>query len=103
MNYPVGRQLLAKASYCRWGELMAQGREAEAEPYFREAQSIQPNLNNVMVYDGSTPNGERLARTLLKKGVSIDARADDGSTALLLAVNRNFPDAVRFLLALHAL
>jgi ankyrin repeat protein len=102
MNYPVGRQLLGKASYRKWAELQAQGRDAEAEQYFQQGQAASPSLNDVMVYDASTPKGEQLARALVKKGVSINARSADGSTALLLAVNRNFPDAVRFLVAMGA-
>jgi tetratricopeptide (TPR) repeat protein len=102
MDYGVGRQLLAKAYYRKWAELVAQGKEAEAGPYFEQARSARPNLTEVMVYDASTPNGDKLARALMKKGVSIDAKLEDGSTALLLAVNRNFNDAVRFLLDMKA-
>lgn len=101
MHYGVGERTLAMALYRKWADMVAQGNDAEK--YFSEAQGIRPELNEVMAYGASLPGGDRLANALVKKkGVSIDSRADDGSTALLIATNRNSADVVRFLLSLKA-
>lgn len=103
MDYGIGRQILANALYGKWADMVAEGKEAAAEPYFQEAKAINPRLDDVMVYGASMPKGERLAKALIaKKGISIDAKVDDGSTALLVATNLNRAPTVRFLLALRA-
>lgn len=103
MDYGVGRRILAMALYRKWADMVMQGKEAGAEKYFREAWEIYPRLNEVMAYGASVPGGERLAKALItKKGVSIDAPAEDGSTALLIATNRNRAQTVKALLDLNA-
>jgi tetratricopeptide (TPR) repeat protein len=103
MNYGVGQRILAMALYRKWADMVTQGNEIGAEKYFQEAWENYPQLNDVMAYGASVPTGERLAKALItKKGVSIDARAEDGSTALLIATNRNRAQTVKALLDLNA-
>ena len=103
MNYGAGRRILALAYYRKWAELVAQGNDVEAKINFQSALEIMPNLNEVMAYATSAPNGELLAKTLIShEGVSINSQADDGSTALLLATNQNRAEVVKILLNLKA-
>lgn len=103
MDYGVGHHILAMALYRKWADMVAQGNQAGAERYFQEARENFPQLNEVMVYGASVPGGEHLTKALItKKGISVDARAGDGSTALLIATNRNRAKVVRFLLDLNA-
>lgn len=103
MDYGVGERILAMALYRKWADLVALGNAAEGERYFQKASAIYPQLNEVMAYGASVPAGERLARALMaQKGLSIDARVDDGSTAILIATNRNRVETVQMLLGLNA-
>ena len=103
MDYGVGRRILAMALYGKWADLVAEGKDAEGERYFKEAHAIRSDLDRVMANGASHPKGDRLARALIsKRGVSIDALDDDGSSALLIATNQNRAQAVRFLLDLNA-
>src|SRR6185312_9772624 len=93
----------AMVLYAKWADLVSEGKLDAAEAFFREAQAINPNLDDVMVYGGATEMGEKLAKALIaRKGVSIDARVEDGTTALLLATNKGRPATVRYLLDLKA-
>lgn len=103
MDYGVGERILAMALYRKWTDMVAQGNAVGGEKDFEEAQEIYPQLNEVMAYGASVPGGERLAKALItEKGVSVDARAEDGSTALLIATNRNRAQTVQTLLDLNA-
>jgi Tfp pilus assembly protein PilF len=103
MDYGVGRRILAFAIYRKWADMVAQGAGTGAEKYFQTALAIDPQLDQVMAYGGSEPTGAPLAKALsTKKGVSIDSRAEDGSTALLLATNLNRVKLVQVLLDLNA-
>lgn len=102
MDYGVGEQTLAMALYRKWANMIAHGKDKNGERYFSEAQQIRPDLNEVMAYGASLPSGRELANALIKKGVSVDSRAEDGSTALLIATNRNSAEVVHFLLGLKA-
>lgn len=104
MDYPVGRTILAMCLYAKWADLVVTKKrpESEAQKYFDEAFRIFPNLDLVMAYEGARAKGKALAQLLKSKGVSIDAKAEDGSTALLIACNRGWEDAVRSLLSLGA-
>lgn len=102
MHYGVGERILAMALYGKWANLVARGNDNGGERYFNEAQRIRPNLKEVMAYGASLASGNELANALIKKGVSIDSPAEDGSTALLIATNRNRVEVVRFLLSLKA-
>lgn len=103
MDYGMGHRILAMALYRKWADLVAQSNVAGAEKYFQEAWENYPQLNEVMAYGASAPGGEHLAKALIeKKGVSVDASAEDGSTALLIATNWNRAKVVRLLLDLHA-
>ncbi|BBI99900.1 hypothetical protein FGKAn22_15930 [Ferrigenium kumadai] len=103
MNYGMGEQTLAMALYRKWADMVAQGNAKNGEVYFQEAFKIFPVLSEVMAYGASSPVGENLAKALVsEKGISIDAQAEDGSTALLIATNRNRVNQVRVLLDLHA-
>mgnify|MGYP001073822252 CR=1 FL=1 len=103
MNYRFAQKALAWALYRKWAGMVTQGKEAGAEEYFQAALTIDPKLDQVMAYGGSEPAGANLAKALsTKKGVSIDSRAEDGSTALLLATNLNRVKLVQALLDLNA-
>lgn len=103
MNYGIGHRILGMALYRKWADLVAQGNDAAAEEYFREALENYPDLEELMAYGASVPGGERLAKALIaKKGVSIDATNEGGSTALLIATNTNRAEVVRMLLDLRA-
>jgi tetratricopeptide (TPR) repeat protein len=104
MDFGIGRREYANALYAKWAGMILAGKNvAEAERYFKEAQANYPSLEDVMVYEGSTACGLPTARALhSKKNVSLDARVDDGSTALLVAVNKNDTVAVKSLLEMGA-
>jgi tetratricopeptide (TPR) repeat protein len=104
MNYGVGRGILAMCLYAKWADLVInQNKSAsEAQKYFDEAFRISPDLDDVMVYEGSYATGKPMVQLLKSKGVSIDARAEDGSTALIVASNTGRADAVKMLLSLGA-
>jgi Flp pilus assembly protein TadD len=103
MDYTIGHHMLAMILYAKWADLVSEGKVNAAEPYFREAEGIHPDLDDVMVTRGATEKGEKLAKALIAlKGVSIDARYKDGTTALLLATNKNRVATVRYLLDLKA-
>lgn len=104
MNYGVGRRILAMCLYAKWADLVVTQKkpESEAQKYFDEAFRISPDLDDVMVYEGAYAKGKALAQLLKSKGVSIDAKAEDGSTALIIACNRGREDAARVLLSLGA-
>jgi Tfp pilus assembly protein PilF len=102
MDYGIGRRVLATALCQKWGALVANGAGGEAEQYFAEASAVYPRLNEIMAYGASSPGGEQLAKALIMKGVSIDAPAEDGSSALLIATNRNREKVVQTLLKLNA-
>jgi tetratricopeptide (TPR) repeat protein len=103
MDYGIGHRILAIALYRKWADMELQGRKTVAEKYFQEAYGDYPQTNLVMAYEASIPGGEGLAKALVKiKGVSIDARTEDGSTALLIATNRNRPKTVQLLLDMNA-
>ena len=101
MDFGAGHMVLASALYGKWADLVAE-HKAGAEPYFDEARRLRPNLDEVMAYGAALPTGERLAKALISKRVSIDARAFDGSTALLIATNLSRNQTVKFLLGLKA-
>jgi tetratricopeptide (TPR) repeat protein len=48
MNYGVGRNNLALGLYGKWASLVAKGPEPEAEKYFEEAFSLEPDLTGVV-------------------------------------------------------
>ncbi|MEO6919499.1 MAG: ankyrin repeat domain-containing protein [Collimonas sp.] len=103
MNYGMARRTLASALYRKWADMVVKGNDASAEKYFQEALEINPRLDQVMAYSASLPAGEHLAKALsTRKGVSIDSRAEDGSTALLIATNRGRTQLVQALLELNA-
>lgn len=103
MDYGVGKRTLAMALYRKWADMVVQGKARDGEKYFQEAFEIFPQLTEVMAYGASEPAGEHLAKALIaKKRVSVDARAEDGSTALLIAINRNRVNVVQMLLNLRA-
>lgn len=103
MNYGVGRRTLAMALYRKWADEVAEGNAADAEKYFNEGWALYPRPYLVMAYGASMPAGERLAKALIgQRGVSIDAPAEDGSTALLIATNRDRTRTVQMLLDLNA-
>ncbi|MEM4987538.1 ankyrin repeat domain-containing protein [Collimonas sp. H4R21] len=103
MDYGVGRRILAYALYRKWADMVAQDAGNDAEKYFQSALAIDPRLEQIMAYGGSEPAGAPLAKALsTRKGVSIDSRGEDGSTALLLATNLNRVKLVQALLDLNA-
>ena len=102
MDYGIGRRALATALCRKWAALVANGAGGDAEQYFTEASAVYPPLNEIMAYGASSPGGEQLTKALIMKGVSIDAQAEDGSTALLIATNRNREKVVQTLLNLNA-
>ncbi|MBF0550416.1 MAG: ankyrin repeat domain-containing protein [Deltaproteobacteria bacterium] len=104
MDYGVGRQILANCLYAKSADLVInhKGTENEAQKCFDEAFQINPHLDLVMAYQGSLPNTLALVKYLITKGISVDARAEDGSTALMIASNRGRNDVVLALLSLGA-
>jgi Tfp pilus assembly protein PilF len=104
MNYGVGRRILAESLYGKWADLIVNQKksEIEAQQYYDEAFRLYPNLDLVMAYEGSYAKGKALVQLLKAKGISMDARAEDGSTALMIASNTGRADAVRILLSLGA-
>lgn len=104
MDYGVGRETLACSLYSKWADLIVNQKkpQSEAQKYYDEAFRLYPDLDLVMAYEGSHAKGKALVELLKSKGVSVDARAEDGSTALMLASNTGRLDAVRVLLSLGA-
>lgn len=103
MDYGVGERTLAMALYRKWSDMVVQQKAREGERYFKEAYAIYPDLADVMAYGAAEPAGAHLAKALTTvKHISIDSPAEDGSTALLIATNRNRTKLVRTLLQLHA-
>jgi tetratricopeptide (TPR) repeat protein len=103
MDYGVGRRILAMALYRKWAESVAAGKAGEGETFWLEANTLYPQLDRVMAYGAATESGEQLTHALMtNKGVSIDATAEDGSTALLIATNRGRATVVKRLLDLGA-
>lgn len=103
LDYGVGRRILAMALYHKWAEAVAAGKHAEGETFWLEANALYPPLDRVMAYGAATESGEPLAHALMtEKGVSIDATAEDGSTAILIATNRRRTAVVKRLLELGA-
>ena len=103
MRYGAAYQTLSWNLYAKWAELIAAGKRTEARPYFDEAHQIKPDLEGVMVGAAPYVRWQPIARALVKeKGISIDVRDKEGSTALLIAVNTNRNDAVKGLLAMGA-
>jgi tetratricopeptide (TPR) repeat protein len=104
MDYGVGRLILAKSLYGKWADLIISDKKPEdqAQEYFDEAFRLYPYLNLVMAYEGSYAKGRALVQLLKSKGVPVDAKAEDGSTALIIASNTGRVDAVLVLLSLGA-
>ncbi len=103
MDYGIGHRILGGALYRKWAEMVANGDIQNADKYFQEAFKHYPQLTDVMAYLASSTNGEQLAKALItRKQVSIDSHAEDGSTALLIATNRNDTKTVKFLLGMNA-
>jgi Tfp pilus assembly protein PilF len=104
MSYPIARKTLSDALYGKWGDVVAAGNIEKAEPYFKEAYSLNPNLDHVMARGAAMPYGKNLAQALVKlKHVDVDAGdMEDGSSALLIAVNTERAAVVKYLLELGA-
>jgi tetratricopeptide (TPR) repeat protein len=105
MDDGPGRILLASVLLSKWADVLAKQPpdRTRAEAYFREAVTVFPNLDRVMVYDGSEGGTEGMIRALVvNKKVSINARNENGSTALLIATTRNRAPVVKYLLSLGA-
>ncbi|MBF0552113.1 MAG: ankyrin repeat domain-containing protein [Deltaproteobacteria bacterium] len=104
MNYGVGRKILACCLCAKSADLVInhKGKEDEAQKYFDEAFQVFPHLDVVMAYGGSEPNGVALVKYLIMKGISVDGRTEDGSTALMIAANWGRTDVVVTLLSLGA-
>jgi tetratricopeptide (TPR) repeat protein len=103
MDYGVGRRILAMALYRKWAEWIAAGKGIEGEAFLLEASELHPQLDAVMAYGAATEAGEQLTHALIThKNISIDARAEDGSTALLIATNTGRVAVVKRLLDLGA-
>jgi tetratricopeptide (TPR) repeat protein len=104
MNYGAGRHILALCLYGKWADVIINQKrpESEAQKYYDEAFRLDPELDLVMAYEGSYAKGKALVQLLKSKGVSVDAKAEDGSTALMIASNTGRIDAVRLLLSLGA-
>jgi tetratricopeptide (TPR) repeat protein len=103
MDFGAARHVLAHALFERWAELVAAGRVQEASALFEEAAGLKPDLEALMIGIAPKPERRGLARTLVEQGkVSVNARARDGSTPLLIAVNNNDAATVKFLLELGA-
>ncbi|MBN1902749.1 ankyrin repeat domain-containing protein [Candidatus Sumerlaeota bacterium] len=103
-NYGVGRRILALCLYAKWADLIINQKQPEnqAQQYYNEAFRLFPDLNFVMAYEGSRTNGKSLATMLVSKGISVDARVEDGFNALIIASNTGQIDSVRHLLSLGA-
>jgi len=101
-NYGAVRRTLAMSLYGRWAQVLAAGNPAEAEKYFKEAQSIHPDLDSVMANEGSQENSADIVTALKARNIAIDARNETGDSALQLAVNRNQARVVKTLLSLGA-
>lgn len=104
MDYGVGRRILAFCLYAKWADLIINQKkpESEAQRYYKEAFQLLPDLKHIMVYGGSEPTGKAVAKLLVAKGIPVDARAEDGSTALIIACNTSRADVARHLLSLGA-
>ena len=99
MDHGAGRSILALALFGKWAELVANGAtDTKSEPFFQEAIEIWPNLNDLMAGQGALGSQALVRALIAKKNVSINAKDEGGSTALLIAVNRNRPQVVKFLL-----
>lgn len=98
-----GRRVLAFAMYRKWADLLVKRKATEANVYFEQAQQLNPDLDGAMLYAGSAPACRNLVNALIKyKRVSVETTASDGSTALLIATNKDLTDVVRFLLSRNA-
>ena len=100
MNYGAARRVLATCLYGRYGQLMEAGKAEEARPYFEEARGLEPDLQDVMFRLGPDARRRGLVRALLaEKRVPVNARHGDGSTMLLIFVNKNDPGGVSLMLS----
>jgi hypothetical protein len=97
MDYGVGRRILAMCLDAKWADLVGTQKKpgSEVQKYLDGTFRISPDLDNVMIYEEAYAKGKALAQLLKSKGVSIDAKAEDGSTALLIASNRGREDLPR--------
>ena len=103
MDYGVGERILAVQLVRKWAELIRSGQGVLANEYYSDAMKTFPWVKTIMVYGGSEPAGDILAKELVQQGkVSINATISDGSTALLYAAYLDNPKAVKALLALQA-
>ncbi len=103
MDYGVGAQILAIQLARKWAELSDKGQSRIANIYYDEAIKKFPWINAIMVYGGSEPVGDVLAKELVKQGkVSVNVTIKDGSTALLYAAYFDNRKAANELLDLHA-
>ena len=80
MNYGVGRRILAGCLYEKLADLIINQKlpEKQAPAHYEEAFQLYPNLDLVMAYEGSHATSKALVQLLKAKGISIDARAEDG-------------------------
>jgi Tfp pilus assembly protein PilF len=104
MDYGLARRILAESLYEKWADMVVNEKrpENEAQKYFDEAFRLYPQLDLLMAYEGCYANRKALVQSLKSKGVPVDAKAEDGSTALIIASNTGRVDAVRVLLSLGA-
>ena len=73
-----------------------------AEPPMTTAQALELGPNgetNLMFAATDTPFDSAKAAALIKAGVKVNAKSNNGATALMLSCMMGTPDAVRFLLA----
>ena len=103
MDYGFGRGTLTGCLYSRWAQLILEGKRDEAQAIFEQAWKMDSDTNSLMVRVAQANPQKDLVRVLVQeKRASIDARAQDGSSSLLIATNRNDADTVRFLLEMGA-
>ncbi len=106
MDYGVGHKILAECLYAKWADLIInhKGDDVTAQKLFDSAYMNFPDLNHIMVNEGSYAIRKSLVLALKEKSVSIDARTGtlSNSTALNIAANTGRTDAVEMLLSLGA-
>jgi len=104
MDYGVGRRILAFCLYAKWADVTINQNKSgsQAEQYYREAFQLFPDLDYAMVWEASEPTGIALAKALVSKGIPIDVKTEDGTTALIVAFGENRVGVAKYLLSLGA-
>ncbi len=102
MDYPMAHRTLGLAQYVKWDQLLA-SYPLKAKAFRLAAEKNLPEhataLTHSATWLGSNRKLQHLVLTLHAEGLSLDARDEDGYTAVECAVTCGAPESVKWLLA----